>query len=386
MKNEDLTPKTKLRLFIGRLGLDEKELEHLFPFREIFINKKEEFADHFYNFFYKIPETRIIIENLEKSSGALKKGWTEWFGRLFQLRLDDEFLGYLWKIGVRHVEINLDQRYSNLGFSLARQFCEDVIVSEIPVEKKAIVSKVIAKLLDLCLLVETSAYIETTSRCDMEIIRGVADRIRNRVVVIGGNIKRLQKTTDTADPIYTVYESLITESSSCERMVIDIRTYMDMYQKEPEAQKVNIEELIRKTLERLHVKERFGSIHIDIELTTKAAFILADPADLDELFYHLIENSLEALDTKNPYIKISSNYDPFLPGRLSIEIFNTGTPLKLEDMKKFMSPFYSTKPGGSGFGLPIVRLALRKNYGNLLLQPVPGQGTKVVISLPVPEK
>ncbi|MBI4687812.1 MAG: hypothetical protein HY756_08555 [Nitrospirae bacterium] len=379
-------PYQKLRLFMERLGLDEKELEHLFPFREIFINKKEEFAERFYFFFHSIPETRIIIENLEKSPGALRKDWAGWFGKLFQLRLDDEFLGYLWKIGVRHVEINLDQRYSNLGFSVVRQFCEKVIVSEIPAEKAAIVSKVIAKLLDLCLLVETSAYIETTSRCDMEIIRGVADRIRNRVMVIGGNIKRLQKKTDAADPTYTVYESLITESSSCERMVIDIRTYMDMYQKEPEAQRVPLEELISRTLQRLHVKERFNGVRIDTEFDTRAAFVLSDPSDIEGLFYHLIENSLEAVDAKNPYIKISSSYAPSLPGRLSIEIFNTVTPLKLEDMEKLMSPFYSTKPGGSGFGLPIARLALRKNYGSLSLEPVAGQGTRVVISLPVPEE
>ena len=54
-------------------------------------------------------------------------------------------------------------------------------------------------MLDLCLLIETEAYITHTTRCDLEVMREVADRVRNPVTVIGGNIRRMQKKGDASE-------------------------------------------------------------------------------------------------------------------------------------------------------------------------------------------
>ncbi len=64
-----------------------------------------------------------------------------------------------------------------------------------------------------------------------------------------------------------------------------------------------------------------------------------------------------------------------------MEVFNSGTlPLK-ENVEKFFSPFYTTKPEGSGFGVPISALAARKNFGRFTIEPAE-EGTKVVLTLP----
>ncbi len=374
----------KLLAFKEKLGLDEMELEKLEPFREIFISKKDEFSDYFYKFFLNIPETKKFLEHYE-TPGFLKKAWANWFESLFSGRLDDKYLSYLWKIGVRHVEVNLDQRFSNLGFSVARQFCQQIILSEIPPHKIGSVSQSVDKLLDFCLLVETDAYIEATVRCDMEVIKGIADRIRNRVTVIGGNIKRLQRKIDINDPSYNTYESLISESSSLEHMIIDLRTYIDMSQQEPEISKILLKELIGSALERLQVKERLKDIQMDVHLYPDEIMVLGDKGDLENIFYYLLQNSIEAVDPKNPYIKVSATLDVTLPHRVHIEVFNTGTPPKIEDMVRLFSPFFSTKPLGTGLGLAIARLAARKNYGKLFIEPIQGQGTKAVITLPIAE-
>jgi signal transduction histidine kinase len=290
-------------------------------------------------------------------------------------------MGYLWRIGVRHVEINLDQRFSNLGFSVARQFCQQVIASEVPVDKTGDISRIVNKLLDFCILVETDAYIESHARCDMEIVKGIADRIRNKITVIGGNIKRLQREIDASDPAYNVYESLITDSSTCERMVVDIRTFVEISQRDPEIKEISLDELINKTLDRLGVRK--GMI-VEKELDNKALIILADSRDMESIFYYLLQNSLEAVDSDNPYIKISSYLDPALPHRIRIEIFNTGIPPKKEDIDKLFSPFFSTKTFGTGFGLAISKLVAKKNYGKLFIEPVGEKGTKVIIILPAP--
>ncbi len=378
------TPLQKLLFFKEKLGLDERELEKLTPFREIFISKKDDFSDYFYNFFSNIPQTKIFLEHYE-TPGFLKKAWAQWFESLFSKNLNEEFLSYLWRIGKRHVEVNLDQRFSNLGFYAARQYCHQIILSEIPPDKAVIVSTIVDKLIDFCLLVETDAYIETSTYCDIEIVKGFADRIRNKMTIIGGYIKRLQRHTDTNDPSYAVYDSLVSESTTCERMVLDTKNYIEMSQNEPVIQETRLESLIHTALEKLHAKDKFRDVRIDLQLDPNASFVMGDRWDLENMFYHVIQNSLEAVDPKNPYIKISSVFNAKLPGRIQIEIFNTGTPPKDKDLEKLFVPFYSTKPLGTGFGLSIARLAMKRNYGRIFLQPVSGQGTKVVINLPCPE-
>lgn len=373
-------PHQKLFLFKDRLGINEKELEILEPFREAFIKRKHDFAAYMYDFFLKIPETAMYLKHYE-TPGFLKKAWSHWFESLFKSDLDKEFIIYLWDIGVRHVKINLDQRFSNLGFSVARQFCQQVIASEVAVDKTGDVSRIVDKLMDFCILVETDAYTESHARCDMEIVKGVADRIRNKITVIGGNIKRLQREIDANDPAYDVYESLITDSSTCERMVVDIRTFIEISQSDPEIKEIPLDKLINKTLDGLGVRE---GVTVEKQLDNKAPIILGDNRDMESIFYQLLQNSLEAVAPDNPYVKISSYLDPALPHRVRIEIFNTGTPPKEEDIEKLFSPFFSTKTFGTGFGLSISRLVAKKNYGKLSLEPVQGKGTKVIIILPVP--
>jgi signal transduction histidine kinase len=215
----------------------------------------------------------------------------------------------------------------------------------------------------------------------MEIVKGIADRIRNKITVIGGNIKRLQREIDVSDPAYNIYELLITDSSTCERMVVDIKSFSEISQRDPEIKEISLDELINKMLDRLCVSE---GITVEKELDNRASIILGDSMDMESMFYYLLQNSLEAVDPDNPYIKISSYLDPALPHRVRIEIFNTGIPPKKEDIDKLFSPFFSTKTFGTGFGLAIAKLAAKKNYGKLFIEPVGEKGTKVIIILPAP--
>ncbi len=377
-------PYKKLQTFREWLDLNEADLARLDSLRPFFTSRKEEFAQFFYDFFMKIPEAKFVIEHQERS-GHLLEAWAHWFESLFSKGLNEEFLGYLWRVGIRHVEVNLDQRFSNLGFSMVREFCQRLVRAEFPPDEAAEIQCLVDRVVDFCILVETDAYIEGTARCDFEIMKGIADRIRNPITVIGGHISRLMKKSDVKEPIYPIYEFIFSQSTKCERMLRDIKAYIDIFQRELSVEKVSISELVKEVLEGILSRGSYGRPRIEMDFREEASHILADPRDMKALFEHLIENSLEALEEKNPFIRISSIREGAPPHSIIVEIFNTGTPLKEEDMEKFFSPFYSTKPGGTGFGLSIVMQAVRKNMGRIHLERVKDEGTKVVLSLPIYE-
>jgi len=165
-------------------------------------------------------------------------------------------------------------------------------------------------------------------------------------------------------------------------MVTDTRTFIEMSVREPEIVQVQLEELITKVLGSLQTLERFKSISAEIDLDRAAPVILGDKREMESMLHQLLLNSFEATDPKNPYLRITSKTYPILPNRVQIEIFNTGIPIKKEELETLFSPFFSTKFYGTGFGLPIAELAVKKNYGKLELQSLPNKGTKIIVTLP----
>lgn len=364
-----------------RMKLTEDDLLVLDRHREFFISKKNEFAEFFYDFFFETPETRILLQHFGKPD-VMKLTWAMWFERLFRENLDSSFIDYLWRIGIKHVEINLDQRFTGLGFSLVRRFCQRLALEGLELKVAAEVLPVIDKLVDSCILVETSAYIEATVRCDVEILKGIADKIRNPVTIIGGNLRRLQRRIDSKDSLYSDYEFLISSASRCEDMIEDIGAYVEMFQREAAFEQCVLETLIEDMLERLSAKGRLKGTKVETFLSPEARLVRGDPIDFRQLFYHIIENSIEAShSSENPYVRISSVPQDVPPHTVRIDVFNSGEVINLRNISDVFAPFYSTKPKGSGLGLSIVRLALRKNFGEIEFEPLPKEGTKVSITL-----
>ena len=208
MKAKVDAPIERLFWFQDKLRLGETEQEKLDQYRGVLSKDKERFAESLYQYFCQIPETRLILER-ESRPGHLKEAWTQWFEYLFTEGFNERYLGYLWGSGLRHVEVNLDQRFVNLGYSIVRQFCNEIVRERIPVADQDTVMSAIDKMVDFCLLIETYAYIAATSQCDMEIVKGISHQVRNPLTVIGGNIIRLQRQVDTRSPVNKTYETIL---------------------------------------------------------------------------------------------------------------------------------------------------------------------------------
>jgi len=92
---------------------------------------------------------------------------------------------------------------------------------------------------------------------------------------------------------------------------------------------------------------------------------------------------LTPIFTEKPYIRISSRLEAPNSPYIQIEVFNTGVPVNEKDLENLFIPFFSSKPDGTGFGLPIARLVAKKHLGDLHLEPIPNQGARCVIMVPI---
>lgn len=349
---------------MDELKLTENDLLVLNRHRDFFISKREEFAELFYGFFLKMTETRIVLEHFG-GPDVMKLTWATWFERLFREELDAHFINYLWRIGIKHVEINIDQRFISLGFSLVRRFCHRLAIEGFSSQDAVELLPVVDKLIDSCILVETSAYIEATVRCDVEILMGIADKIRNPVTIIGGNLRRLQRHTDPNDSLYKDYEFLISSTSHCEDMIEDINTYIDMFQREARFEQIMLETVIENMLEKLSVRKKLEGVKVDFLLNPDVRFVRGDPVDLRHLFYHIIENSIEAAQAaEHPHVRISSVSQDVPPHTVRVELFNNGEVINLANISEFSPLFIPQNQRVQGWGfqslsLPCARISAR---------------------------
>lgn len=385
MKIDTPVPFARLNWFQEKLGIGDREQQSLTKHRDVFLKEKQCFSEEFFRYFWEIKETRVILDH-EKRGPHLKKLWAQWYELIFTEGITPRVLGVLWRSGLRHVELNIDKRFINLGYAFVRQFFHETAQKGVPSADLHHVTTALDKLVDFCVLIETHAYVIATSQCDLEVVRGISHQVRNPLTVIGGNILRLQKKVDPASPVHQTYETILRENERLEEMVRDAATYSELYQKEPAISEVSLESLISEALRDLEKARAQKRAAIAVELDPEYPDVQGDAKDLETMFFYLLQNSIEAADTEEPSIRISSKGKEKDLEFVEIEIFNNGKAPNEGEMDNLFVPFYSSKPHGTGFGLPIAQLVAKKNMGELYLERVPNQGTKCVIQLPVPSK
>lgn len=108
--------------------------------------------------------------------------------------------------------------------------------------------------------------------------------------------------------------------------------------------------------------------------------IPADSALFSEALTILVRNALEALSGPG---EIFCSAERLLPtDAVRIEVTDTGPGIPKELRTRVLEPFFTTKPDGSGLGLPIAAGIVRGHGGRLVIDSLPGGGTRIRIELP----
>lgn len=66
-----------------------------------------------------------------------------------------------------------------------------------------------------------------------------------------------------------------------------------------------------------------------------------------------------------------------------LELADTGAGMNEVTLSRALDPFFTTRPSGTGLGLPIVQRVLAAHGGTLALSSRPGEGTTVIVKLPL---
>ena len=121
---------------------------------------------------------------------------------------------------------------------------------------------------------------------------------------------------------------------------------------------------------------------VDVTVSTAGAptVILTDEAALTAILRNLLSNAIKYTDQGEVRLTVRS-----VPGRLEIEVADSGTGIPEGQLERVFEEFYQVpgaKRGGTGLGLPYARRLSRLLGGELTLTSKSGAGTTAVLSLP----
>jgi len=112
--------------------------------------------------------------------------------------------------------------------------------------------------------------------------------------------------------------------------------------------------------------------------------IEGDPDQLRRAFGNLLKNALEASRPGDGPVRVRVESAP-AEIRVLIDDGGEGLPAAIDGGAMSVGR-RSSKPGGSGLGLPICQKIVHEHGGSLRLEPLPERGTRAVVSLPLAAK
>jgi two-component system, NtrC family, nitrogen regulation sensor histidine kinase NtrY len=125
-----------------------------------------------------------------------------------------------------------------------------------------------------------------------------------------------------------------------------------------------------------------GRAEVRLDLAPALPDALADPLVVRRILENLIQNAAEALDGR-PGGRLTVTTSEMAGGaRVQVMVADTGRGMSQSELERVFEGFYTTKPGGTGLGLTIVRRLVQDVGGSMRVETEPGVGSRFIVELP----
>ena len=101
----------------------------------------------------------------------------------------------------------------------------------------------------------------------------------------------------------------------------------------------------------------------------------------NKLLLNLVLNAEHAMTSGGDLMLTTRREGPWIV----LDVIDTGVGMPDEVRARIFDAFFSTRPAGSGLGLPTARKIIEAHGGSIQVQSEPGKGSQFTLRLPVSE-
>ncbi len=149
-------------------------------------------------------------------------------------------------------------------------------------------------------------------------------------------------------------------------------------------QPLNINDVVHKTIQLL--SPQAGEVRLETRLSADLPQVRVDPEQLKQVFLNLAINGIQAMEGKGRlYVATRQRHGSKRGhGASFVEVIfkDQGKGIAPEALKDIFIPFFTTKEGGTGLGLPICQRIVENHGGTIEVRSHPGKGSTFSVVLP----
>ncbi|HBF25617.1 MULTISPECIES: sensor histidine kinase [Nitrosomonas] len=221
-----------------------------------------------------------------------------------------------------------------------------------------------------------------------EVARRLAHEIKNPLTPIQLSAERLQhklvSKLDEPDAkiLKRSTETIVSQVEALKRMVNEFREYARV--PELELCQVDVNRLVREVLALYQMSDNTENESpqppITLELAGEISPVRGDPARLRQVIHNLLQNAQDALTgMEDARITVQTRS---VSNGIELSVIDNGKGFPEQVRAHAFEPYVTTKPRGTGLGLPIVKKIVDEHSGTIKIQNIQPHGAQISITLP----
>ena len=352
----------------------------------------DELVEDFYAEIQRHDEARRVLVDAAQLA-RLKQSLRDWARTMLSGPHDLRWFELRSRIGQRHVEVGLPQRFVLLAiarirprlFRLALEVAADSGRSPEPL------LAALGTVLDMELSIMLESYLELhharvrqAERLGTlgQLAASVSHELKNPLGVIntslhllGGELGKLPAGS-VAPAVATHLARIQRGSKLAARLASQLLDFARG--KQPELRSFALAALLDDSL--AMVEEREG-VEIEVRCDPPDAIVHADPGQLAQALANLVRNACEAIREQRigGKVTVRARRDPL---GVVLVVADDGPGITPEHRDRIFEPLYTTRSTGTGLGLSITRDLIEAHGGRISVSTSPGSGAVFTILLP----
>jgi two-component system, NtrC family, sensor histidine kinase HydH len=206
-----------------------------------------------------------------------------------------------------------------------------------------------------------------------QVATAIVHDLKNPLIAILGLGQRIQEGKVNTDAAVQV---IMNSARSMERIVNDVLDFARPIRLELKDEDVRT--IVSRVYDLSAKKAEEKGVFLPLDLPAESVPVAMDGEQMQRALINLFNNAIEASDAGQKVVLTVTD----AKSHLDIRIKDQGSGMDKEALQTIFTPFFTTKKGGTGLGLPIAKKIIEAHKGTIRVESQQGTGTEVRIQLP----
>jgi signal transduction histidine kinase len=206
----------------------------------------------------------------------------------------------------------------------------------------------------------------------------IAHEIRNPLMIIKGALHTLRRPEVTADSMREAVADIDEEVARLNRIVNEVLDFARpiSFDLGP----VDVNAVCRESAAAVQASGPGPAISLDLDSAMPS--LVSDAERLRSALVNMLVNARHAVGANGSEAAVSLGTGR-AGDRARIVVSDRGVGIAAQDLAHVFDPYFTTKRGGTGLGLPIAKNIVEGLGGTIHVSSAPGRGTQIIIELPL---